>query len=217
MCGRFMIAKQDQIEAHFRLAFPELSGGRYNVAPTQDVPVIRDRDGSLAGSMLRWGLAPSWSKEPKVSFSNINARCETVATSAAYRAAFKSRRCLMPADGFYECLPGPPKVPHLFRLPGGEPFAFAGLWERWHKGEEQEPPLETCALVTTEANEVVAPVHARMPVILHPSDYALWLDPKASIPDLIALLRSYDGPMTAAVGPYVNSPKNQGPRCAGPV
>src|SRR5207237_844513 len=130
--------------------------------------------------VLKWGFVPSWSKEPKVGFSNINARAETVATSNAYRGSFRSRRCLMPADGFYEWAPGPPKVPHHFRLKGGGPFAFAGLWDRWDKGE----PLETCALITTTANAVVGRSHGRMPVILTREDYETWLDPGATPDEL---------------------------------
>jgi putative SOS response-associated peptidase YedK len=135
-----------------------------------------------------------------------------VAKSNAFRSAFKHRRCLMPADGFFEWFPGPPKVPHYFQLASGEPFAFAGIWERW--GES----LETCALITTSANAVVGPVHHRMPVILHPVDYAPWLDPGTKPEELDAMLRPYDGPMTdTAVGPYVNSPRNRGPQCIEPA
>src|SRR5436305_257384 len=149
MCGRYTIGKpRKDFEAHFGIEFPET--GRYNVAPAQDVPVIRD-----AVTMMKWGLVPSWAKEPKVGFANINARRETVATSNAFRSAFRHRRCLMPADGFFEWVPGPPKAPHYFRLASGEPFAFAGIWERWG-----DAPLETCALITTMANSVVGPVHA---------------------------------------------------------
>ena len=193
MCGRYTFRKTAKaFEEHFGVEFPET--GRFNVAPSQKVPVIRD---GLA--MLQWGLVPLWSKEPKVSFSNINARAETVATSNAFRSAFKHRRCLMPADGFFEWFPGPPKVAHYFQLASGEPFAFAGLWERWGEGE----PLETCALITTEANDVVNPVHARMPVILHRSDYALWLDPKTSSDDLRSFLRPYDGRMALIISQVV--------------
>lgn len=177
------------------------------MAPSQAVPVIRD---GLA--MMKWGLIPAWSKEPKASFSNINARRETVDKSAAFRSAFKHRRCLMPADGFFEWSPGSPKVPHYFQLAEGGPFAFAGIWERW--GEA----LETCALITTDANRVVGPVHARMPAILRPSDYARWLDPGTEPEELRLMLGPYDGPMTdTPVGPYVNSPRNQGERCVKPA
>lgn len=208
MCGRYTLTADPRTLAeHFGVEFP--AEARYNVAPTQQVPVIRD-----GLSLLRWGLVPSWSTEPKASFSNINARRETVATSPAFRSAFKSRRCLMPADGFYEWQPGPPKVPHHFRLASGEPFAFAGFWERWDKGAE---PLETCALLTTDANPTVAVAHARMPVILRPEDYARWLDASTPAAELQSLLVPYPGPMTAtAVSPYVNTPGHQGPRCVEP-
>ena len=204
MCGRYTMAgPREAFEGHFGVAFPET--GPCNVAPSQDVPVIRD-----AASTMRWGLVPAWSKEPRVNFSNINDRAETVTTSASFRAA-KARRCLMPADGFYEWGAGPPTVPHHFRLTWGEPFAFAGIWERW--GES----LETCALITTEASAVVGPVHGRMPVTLYPGDYATWLDPKAPPDDQHSLLRPFDGPLTAtAVGRYINSPGREGPRCIEP-
>ena len=206
MCGRYTIRRpREDFAGHFGLDFPET--GRFNVAPSQDVPVIRDDV-----TLMRWGLVPSWAKEPKAAFAYINAHRETVATSNAFRSAFKHRRCLMPADGFFEWSPGPPKVPHYFQLAGGEPFAFAGLWERW--GES----LETCALITTMANSVVGPVHDRMPAILHPSDYAMWLAPRTSVEDLHAMLGPYDEPMTGTpVGPFVNNPRNQGPRCIEPA
>ena len=209
MRGRYTLATDPAtLRHHFGVEFP--AEARYNVAPTQQVPVIRD---GLA--MLRWGLVPGWLAEPKVSFSNINARREAVATSPAFRSALKSRRCLMPADGFYEWAPEPPKVPHHFRLADGEPCAFAGLWERWEKEAE---PLETCALVTTDASPTVAVAHVRIPVIHRPADYARWLDASMPPADLLGLLVPYGGSMTATlVGPYVSSPAHQGPRCVEPA
>ena len=210
MCGRYTLKQPRAVlEAHFGVPVPEMF--RYNIAPSQDVPAITFDD----VKMLRWGFVPSWSKEPKVKFANINARRETVASSNAYRASFRKRRCLLPADGFYEWAPGPPKVPHHFRLGDGGPFAFAGLWERWEHGE----PLETCALITTMANAVVGPVHDRMPVLLLREHYNAWLDPEATEEELMGLL----GPPPAEllvgypVGGAVNRPSFDGPECVEPV
>src|SRR3954463_14419324 len=145
MCGRYTLrTPKAQLDEHFGVELPEME--RYNIAPSQPVPAITVD----AVKVLKWGFVPSWSKEPTVKFSNINARCETVATSNAYRGSFRHKRCLMPADGFYEWAEGKPKVPHHFRLMDGGPFAFAGIWDSWHD------ELETCALITTTANEVVA-------------------------------------------------------------
>jgi putative SOS response-associated peptidase YedK len=157
------------------------------------------------------GLVPHWAKDPKVSFSNINARSETVATSPAFRSAFKARRCLLPADGFYEWSgPKGHKRATFFRLADDAPFAFAGLYEHWGEGEQA---LDTCAFLTRDANAVVNPVHPRMPVLLlTPGDFSAWLD-EAALPD-----PTDPGRMTAlAVGPRVNSSRNEGPECLGPV
>jgi len=210
MCGRYTLKQPKAVlEEHFGVPIPETT--RYNIAPSQTVPAITFD----AVKMLKWGFVPAWSKEPKVSFANINARAETVAESNAYRASFRRRRCLMPADGFYEWSPGPPKQPFYFRLNGGGPFAFAGLWDRWEKGEL----LETCALITTEANAVVGPVHGRMPVILLKESYHAWLDPTATPDELNALLQPLPGELMVGfpVGLAVNRPSNDGPECVEPV
>ncbi len=147
----------------------------------------------------------------------INARAETVAEKPAYRSAFRKRRCLIPADSFYEWkAEGRKKQPYNFALPDGGPFAFAGLWERWTKGDD---PVESCTLITTEANSFVAPVHDRMPVILLPEEYGRWLNAGVQDPPkLLPLLRPCPGPMTATpVGAWVNDPKHEGPRCVEPA
>jgi putative SOS response-associated peptidase YedK len=221
MCGRYTLkADREALAEHFDLPeVPLLLEPRYNIAPTQPVAIVRlDEGGGRSLALLRWGLVPHWSAEPKVSFSNINARAETVAKSPAFRSAYRSRRCLMPADGFYEWAapPGRAKQPHYFRLGDGGPFAFAALWERWDKGDE---PIESCALITTTANGLVAPVHGRMPTILEPGDYARWLDPETPSPALQALLRPYSVEAMEGypVSRLVNRPSNDGPRCVEPA
>jgi putative SOS response-associated peptidase YedK len=210
MCGRDTFrSKPEAVAEHFHLPEPPTEPPRFNVAPSQAVPVIRD----VTIERLRWGLVPSWAKEPKVGFSNINARCESVAQSGAFRSAFKRRRCLLLADGFFEWFPGPPKVPHYFRLREDGPFAFAGIWERW--GDD----LETVALITTQANNVVGPVHHRMPVILDYQAYPRWLDPEASPEELQALMKPYPAEEMVgyAVSDRVNRPQNDEPGCIEPV
>jgi putative SOS response-associated peptidase YedK len=190
---------------------------RYNIAPTQPVAAVRlAEDGRRAFVLLRWGLIPSWAREPGVGHSLINGRSETVAEKPAFRAAFKARRCLIPASGFYEwqATGEKHKQPFHIRMRDGKPFAFAGLWERWH-GESGSEPVETCAILTTAANAVVRPVHQRMPVIVAPGDFAAWLDPHSPLADLHALLRPYpaDAMTAVRVGRYVSNPRNEGPRC----
>ena len=167
--------------------------------------------------MLRRGLIPARAADFAIGYRMINARAETVADKPADRSAFRKRRCLIPADSFYEWAEaGKHKQPWNFSLQGGGPFAFAGLWERWTKGDE---PVESCALLTTGANATVAPVHDRMPVILLPEESGRWLDAVAQgPPKLMPLLRPYPGPMTAMpVGAWVNDPKHEGPRCVEPA
>jgi putative SOS response-associated peptidase YedK len=168
--------------------------------------------------LLRWGLVPSWAKDKGIGARLLNARAETAATQPSFRSAFKKRRCLIPADGFFEWakVEGR-KQPFYFTLQDGGPFAFAGLWEEW-KGEGE--PLRSCAILTTEANDVVRPVHERMPVILAPDDYTKWLGPAArSQEELLPLLRPLPGEALVArpVSPFVNSARNEGPGCVEPV
>jgi len=220
MCGRFILTvpERDLID-HFDVGgFPDLRP-RYNIAPTQQVPVVLATGDGRMVSLLRWGLVPSWASDVKIGSTLINARADTVAVKPSYRSAFKSRRCLVPASGFYEWQPtgGKKKQPWLFSLTDQGPFALAGLWERWHKGGE---PVETFTLITTEANAVVSPVHDRMPVILPMSAYDVWLDPKVKEADvLLPLLKPFDpSKMTAVqVGLTVNSPRYDGPECVAPL
>jgi putative SOS response-associated peptidase YedK len=220
MCGRYTLkAQPDALAEHFGLdEVPDLLP-RYNVAPTQDVPAVR-----LAGegpgrswARLRWGLVPSWADDPAIGNKMINARAETVAEKPAYRDPFRKRRCLIPADGFYEWAgSGRAKTPWYFTLADGGPFAFAGLWAEWSKAAE---PVRSCTMLTTEANGVVSPVHARMPVVLYPGDYARWLDPRSRPDDLRPLLEPYPDELMVGrpVGRAVNDPRHDGPDCIAPT
>ncbi len=215
MCGRFTLtATADALSDLFQLLTAPDWQPRYNVAPTQPVAVVRAQvGGGRQFSRLRWGLVPSWDKGvagPPL----INARAETVADKPAFRAALKQRRCLIPADGFYEWLTRDgKKQPLCFRLWENRPFAFAGLWERWTDGDDV---LESCTIVTTEANELVRPAHERMPVILPVPYHAEWLDPDVRDADrLTTLLRPFPAEeMTAfKVSPWVGNPRHDDPRC----
>jgi putative SOS response-associated peptidase YedK len=202
--------------------FPEAATPepRYNIAPTQTVATVRAPSGidKREFAFLRWGLVPSWADDPAIGNRLINARSDTAASKPSFRSAFKHRRCLVLADGFYEWQKlGSKKQPHYFRLRDGKPFAFAGLWERW---EKLGPPVESCTILTTEANDVLRPVHERMPVILDPKDYNLWLDPSPQKPEALqALLRPYPAAEMNGypVSPLVNNPRNDSPRCIEPA
>ena len=229
MCGRYSLTSPPEaIQRLFKLAppLPNLAP-RYNIAPTQEAPVIGLRkDGDERGlAMLRWGLVPFWSDGPDSRYSMINARAETVRSKPAFRAAFKARRCLVPADGFYEwkAREGGAKQPHRIVRADGEPFAFAGLWEHWEPKEGQEgegqegEPIRSFTIIVTGANELLKPIHERMPVILAPEDHERWL---AGEPDEAAeLLRPFPAGELRAypVSTRVNAPKNDDPGCIEPV
>jgi putative SOS response-associated peptidase YedK len=176
MCGRYAITTAP--EAMRRLfGYPQMPNfpPRYNVAPTQPIPVVRLHEGQRQFVLMRWGLIPSWVKDPKGFTLLINARGESASEKPAFRNAMKRRRCLIPADGFYEWKrDGAIKRPHLIRFNEGAPFAFAGLWETWTGPNGEE--VDTAAIVTTQANRVLTPIHDRMPVILPPEAYEMWLD-----------------------------------------
>ena len=180
-----MAAPGDQIAELFELSeVPELSP-RYNIAPTQDVAAVRAADSGRELVALHWGLIPSWAKERSIGARMINGRSETVAEKPSFRSALKSRRCLIVADGFYEWQKlGARKQPFFIALADRRPFAFAGLWERW-AGEGGEP-VESCTILTTTANEAIAPIHDRMPVILDREHHGVWLD--RGVTDAAALL-----------------------------
>jgi putative SOS response-associated peptidase YedK len=219
MCGRYTLrAAGEAVAGFFGLPEVPVLEPRYNIAPTQTVPIVRAAMG--AGRelvMVKWGLIPSWATDPSIGNKMINARSETAATRPAFRSAMKQRRCLVVADGFYEWQKtGGKKQPYYIRLAKDGPFAFAGLWERWDKGEE---PLESCTILTTSANECVAPVHDRMPVILDPNDYHQWLDPGIlDAKGVAAPLRPLSAERMTAypVTTLVNNPRNQDPKCVQP-
>jgi putative SOS response-associated peptidase YedK len=177
MCGRFAFYSPAEATAALFGAAGSLDiGPRYNIAPTQDIAAIRaagDEGRELVA--LRWGLVPFWAKDPAIGNRMINARAETVAEKPAFRAAYRHRRCLVLADGFYEWhREGSAKIPYFISLANEEPFAFAGLWEQW-RNKETDESLQTATLVTTQANEFLAPLHHRMPVILDTGRAARWL------------------------------------------
>jgi putative SOS response-associated peptidase YedK len=221
MCGRFTFTASAQSVQHlfplFDLAELELQP-RYNVAPSQPVLAVRaGADGKPQLTRLRWGLVPFWADDPSIGNRLINARAETAAEKPAFRAAFRQRRCLVLADGFYEWQKAAGKrQPYYFRLKGGGPFAFAGLWENWDKGDA---PLETCTILTTGANELVRPVHDRMPLILPQESFERWLDPSRKVaPELQELLHPLAAEAMTGypVTPLVNNPRNEDPRCISP-
>ena len=176
MCGRYTVTSAPEaIRALFRYAEQPNFPPRYNVAPTQPIPIVRLVNGERHFALVRWGLLPSWVKDPKSFTLLINARGESAAEKPAFRAAMKRRRCLIPADGFYEWQKaGERKRPFYVHAKSGKPLAFAGLWETWTGPNGEE--LETGTIVTTAANKTLAPIHDRMPVIVPPDGFDLWLD-----------------------------------------
>jgi putative SOS response-associated peptidase YedK len=221
MCGRFTLtASREVLRDLFPLFdIPDVTPS-YNVAPTQTVLAVRVPAGRDKPELaaLKWGLVPGWADDPAIGNRLINARAETVAEKPAFRSAFRQRRCLVLADGFYEWQKvGRQKQPYLFRLQGGAPFAFAGLWEHW---ERDGRAIDSCTVRTTSANELVKPLHERMPVILAPADFARWLDPKpATGPELQALLRPYPAEAMTAypVSPQVNNARHNDAECVAPL
>ncbi|MFE8032843.1 SOS response-associated peptidase [Thiohalocapsa marina] len=228
MCGRFVqCTDPDTLAEHFGLDRVCAASPRYNVAPTQSVLAIRAEPAGVTRRelvQLRWGLVPAWSKGPDPRYSMINARAESVAEKPAYRNSFRQRRCLIPADGFYEWQTrADGKQPFLIRRADEAPFAMAGLWEQWQGDDGQEPGgrvIDSCTIIVTDANALLAPIHDRMPVILDPADYALWLDPGMQDRQrLQALLQPVDptGWIAYPVSRAVNSPANDDPRLLDPV
>lgn len=213
MCGRFTFAISPELLAEvFGVSILEELPRRYNIAPTQQVWIIRgSASEGRSLSSVRWGLVPHWAKDLSIGSRMINARCETVHEKPAFRQAIRSRRCILPASGFFEWAATPNgKVPHYVTMRDGSPLAFAGIWESWktHDGES----LETCAILTTAANSLVAHLHDRMPVLLHPTEFGLWLD--RSVNDHEKLKRLYQ-PYPAElmqeweVSTVVNSPNHE--------
>jgi putative SOS response-associated peptidase YedK len=216
MCGRFVLkAPFSELVRLYNVTNNLNLEPRYNIPPTENIAAVRpDPVGTGRRlDMLRWGLVPWWAKDLKVSFSNINAKAETVAEKPAFRDAFRERRCVIPADGFYEWkkIDAKTKQPYAIVMKDRSVFGFAGLWERW-KDRASGEMIQSCTIITTTPNEVCAALHDRMPVILEPKDYARWLGEEATDPPhLMAMLRPYPAeameayPVSARVGNVKNT------------
>lgn len=223
MCGRYRLSRRKQIiEEHFDcVPFEEDWEPRYNIAPTQRVPVLRQhpKEPMRQLSLMRWGLIPSWAKDPSISTNTINAKSETAAIKPAFRDPLKFRRCLIPADGFYEWQRrGKTKQPFCFELNDGSLFAFAGLWDGWKDSTGNW--MKTCSILTTTANIVTSAVHDRMPVILDPDSHDLWLDPgMQNVAAISELLHPYDPDQMRCypVSTRINHVANDDEGCARPV
>ena len=220
MCGRYTITSAPEaIRALFRYEEQPNFPPRYNVAPTQPIPIVRLVEGKRQFALVRWGLLPSWVKDPKTFTLLINARGESVIDKPAFRAAMKRRRCLVPADGFYEWKAvGGRKVPYFVQLKSGAPMAFAGLWESWTGPNGEE--LETAAIVTTDANRMLAPIHSRMPVIVPPEAFDLWLNTnEVDARTAAALIHAAPEDMLEAyeVSTAVNRTANDNPKLVEPL
>jgi putative SOS response-associated peptidase YedK len=222
MCGRYRLSRRKQlVEEYFDASGEEDWNPQYNIAPTQFVPVIRQhpKEPNRVLSLMRWGLIPSWAKDISGAASMINARAETAAEKPAFRDPIRFRRCLIPADGFYEWRrTGGTKQPFCFEVNGGELFAFAGLWDGWRDPSGQW--VKSCSVLTTTPNAVASVIHDRMPVILTTNDYDLWLDPgTTNIGALCHLLKPLDARVMRSypVSDRLNQVQNEGPECCTPV
>ena len=223
MCGRFTLTVDaNSIQTYFPwlTGIPALMAPRYNIAPTQPIAAIPN-DGRNTIDHFVWGLIPFWAKDPSIGSRMINARSETLAEKNSFKTPYKRRRCLILADGFYEWakVPGQKaKQPYYLQMEDGSPFAFAGLWEEWQSPEGSQ--LRSATIITTEPNALVAKVHNRMPVILHPDDYELWLSPKEQAPATLQhLLTAYPAEEMVAypVSTMVNSPNHDRPENIAPI
>jgi putative SOS response-associated peptidase YedK len=220
MCGRYTLATPVERLAEefgFDGSSVELSPN-YNVAPTQGVAAILAENGGRRLEVLRWGLIPPWADDPQIGSRMINARAETAPEKPSFRRAFRERRCLIPADGFYEWQrANGGKQPYYIHMKEARPFAFAGLWESWK--EEGGPEIRSCTILTTKPNALAGEIHDRMPVILPTGSYDVWLDPEAEKDELYGLLAPYpeDEMEAYPVSRFVNSPQNNDPRCIEPA
>lgn len=228
MCGRFTLnSTPRRIALRFGLRDQPKLFPRYNIAPSQPVMIVRAAQHSgkpdeRETTHVVWGLIPEWSKDPNIGVKMINARSETASFKQGYRGAFKYRRCLVPADGFYEWQRDPHdskrKQPFYIHMADGEPFAMAGLWEHWQGPGGEE--IESCTVLTISPNRLMKPIHDRMPVIIEPKNYSRWLDPKMQDHEAIRdLLCPFDATKMSAmkVGTYVNSTRHEGERCITPI
>jgi putative SOS response-associated peptidase YedK len=222
MCGRFTLTVNpaEMQDAFTDYDFPAQFAPRFNIAPTQPVLAIPNDGGNKAGFFV-WGLIPSWAKDPSIGNRLINARSETLAEKPSFRGSYKYKRCLILADGFYEWKKQPgtkTKIPHFIHMKDRQPFAFAGLWDEWNSPDGSQ--IRSCTIITIEPNELMAPLHNRMPVILPLDAYTQWLD---SVPqtreNLDPLIKPYPAEEMAAypVSTLVNNPKNESAECVVPA
>lgn len=222
MCGRFTLTVDpaEIADTFGNFTFPTQFAPRYNIAPTQPVLAIPN-DAKNKADFFIWGLIPSWAKDPSIGNKLINARGETIAEKPSFRGGFKYKRCLILADGFYEWKTQPgakTKTPYFIHMKDRQPFAFAGLWDEWQSSEGSS--VRTCTIITTEPNELMSSLHNRMPVILDPKDYDLWLDATPQTPDkLTHLIKSFptEGMSAHPVSTLVNKPGNDRPECVVPA
>ena len=219
MCGRYAITSAPEaIRRLFGYDEQPNFPPRYNVAPTQPVPIVRMMEGKRRFALVRWGFIPSWVKDPRTFSLLINARGESLGDKPAFRAAMRYRRCLFPADGFYDWRrAGERATPYYVRLKGGGPMALAGLWENWMGPHGEE--METAVIVTTRANRLLAPIHPRMPVIVPPEAFDLWLDARVEATTAAALIAPAPEDMLEMheVSPAVNSAANDTPDLIAPM
>ncbi len=218
MCGRFTLTAEidllmdwfeiDEFASEFDLPV------RYNIAPSQDILTIVANGEKRRAGFLKWGLVPFWAKDPSIGYKLINARAETVPEKPSFKHAFKKRRCLILADGFFEWKKdGKHKQPKYIKMKDGKPFAFAGLWEKWK--DNQGTPIYTCTILTTEPNELMADIHNRMPVILPKEGYSQWLQWDGETKALTDMMKPFPASKMMAydVPTIVNSPRNDVPEC----
>jgi putative SOS response-associated peptidase YedK len=222
MCGRYVLKREDLDRLMKELGVEDVREfvSRYNIAPSTAVPAIRSRaDGTREAAALQWGLVPAWSKTARDGARLANARADGVATKPAFRDAFRKRRCVVPASGFYEWQAvGKLKQPWFFQLQDESPFLLAGLWERWRSADGVE--LETCSLITTEPNGLIRPLHDRMPVILRSGNVDTWLDPHtadAAVLEPLLVPLPAEAMKATSVSPRVNSVRHEGPECLLPA
>jgi len=216
MCGRFALTSDElSICRHFRISLSTPITPRFNIAPSQKILVIRlqSQTHNRTSSLLRWGLIPSWAKDQSIGARLANARSETAFTKPSFRDSFRRRRCLIPATGFYEwTTSGKRKQPHYIRLPSNEPFGIGGLWDSWEHNSER---IETCTILTCDANEAMQHLHPRMPVVIQPERYDEWLDPATELKNLSQDLLPFPKETTviSQVSDYVNNVRHDGIRC----
>lgn len=219
MCGRYRLSAVERIEERFEAEHSAELRPRYNIAPSQAVPIVRQEDGRRTISRVRWGLVPFWAKDVSIGYKMINARSETVLQKPAFRDCLAKRRCLIPADGFYEWMKvGARKQPFYFGMKDDSLFAFAGLWDRWQPSDGGT--VESCTILTTSANSLVADLHDRMPVILPREHYKAWLAaPPSEASKLVDFLVPFDPGLMRRyeVSSLVNSPQNDSPDCIMPA